>query len=649
MSEDPKTENIDNEKKFQEDWQEYISNEIEKLSEKAIWWESASDSFRADLLQSCINRFCLTTKAVTLTPSETELAKKHPEKYPVRPFSITSFAKFIGKTEKLLSHSPDVPTEKAHFNSRNGETIATLETFVFFNIILTRLQTLITTLRNRTKNQIPFPHKIVEKNGIQVHKVFPVNWTQRYFDLGALGVTAEVHSTPRHQETPKGEKETKEFACILGAGNKDFLTVVDIIENLFIHNQVVLVKHHPLRPYMHEIVTFLLMPLIEAGILVSVHDRGLENNQFLVYHPKCNHIHLTGSGRTVEAIVWGSDQSERLDRKALDSPKTNASITCELGCVTPWIIIPDMSEDGLWSKADLESKAHEIVKAMKLNASANCLSPKLVILPDTWEQADEFLDCLRKYMGTTEGSSYYYPGAEKRFNNFVSMYTSAKGNDKTKSSVELFESPSIDRKDAKVRSALITVDVSLDESGNYQIENDFALVNEASVVRLPMPKNESKKNLSTVFMEKIPSFLDLHVFGSLSIVCFAPPSVLKSQELDNLITKLDYGMVCINIFSAYAYGIEGTLWGGYQEKFDLKNNLSSGYGFVGNSFLLEDRILKSVVKQPFQGGLAVLSILSLPSFLSARLFRAMLQPILRPGRVFAGLSYFIWYLIAGGE
>ena len=61
---------------------------------------------------------------------------------------------------------------------------------------------------------------------------------------------------------------------------------------------------------------------------------------YAAHHPAVDDVHITGSVRTHEVIVWGADPVERERRKAINDPLLKKPITSELGNVTPWIIVP---------------------------------------------------------------------------------------------------------------------------------------------------------------------------------------------------------------------------------------------------------------------------------------------------------------------
>jgi hypothetical protein len=52
-------------------------------------------------------------------------------------------------------------------------------------------------------------------------------------------------------------------------------------------------------------------------------------------------VHITGSDRTHDRIVWGPPGAERESRRmAEDEPLLKKPISSELGCVTPVVMVP---------------------------------------------------------------------------------------------------------------------------------------------------------------------------------------------------------------------------------------------------------------------------------------------------------------------
>ncbi|MGV7591820.1 aldehyde dehydrogenase family protein, partial [Mycobacterium kansasii] len=81
---------------------------------------------------------------------------------------------------------------------------------------------------------------------------------------------------------------------------------------------------------------------------------GADVGGALVNHPGITTVHMTGSARTHDAIVFGTGD-EGAQRKAENRPLLDKAITSELGGVSPTIVVP-----GEWSAADLRFQAEHL-------------------------------------------------------------------------------------------------------------------------------------------------------------------------------------------------------------------------------------------------------------------------------------------------
>ena len=66
------------------------------------------------------------------------------------------------------------------------------------------------------------------------------------------------------------------------------------------------------------------------------------------------------------------------------------TITAELGCVTPYIIVP-----GNWSRQALEYYADECVAGLINNSAHNCTKLELFITAKEWPQRESFMAAVR--------------------------------------------------------------------------------------------------------------------------------------------------------------------------------------------------------------------------------------------------------------
>lgn len=316
------------------------------------------------------------------------------------------------------------------------------------------------------------------------------------------------------------------------------------------------------------------------------------------------HVHLTGGAATHDMII-----SER---------NFKASLTAELGCITPWIVVPDTHEacaeaasigkqSDCWTPDTVRRHARHIVTAVKANGSANCLAPKAVILSDEWAFRDLFLEELRKAMKDVKSSGWYYPGTEERFNQFVAAYG-------TEAS-ETFATRLLQGKRAKSALLFVHLDEKNEGGNRYALQHEaFAPVLAVIVLTKPPPTPRSDAKApgqesplpdpdpAAIFLHAATQFCNESIAGTLSCSVICPnPTGPICDSLEVAIARLEYGCVCVNLWSAFAYGISQGSWGAYPGKYErVAGGAGSGCGIVGNCLLQADEdIMKTVVRAPF--------------------------------------------------
>jgi len=136
---------------------------------------------------------------------------------------------------------------------------------------------------------------------------------------------------------------------------------------------------------------------------------GADVGEYLCLHPDVDEIHLTGSHRTHDAIVFGQGEEGRRHRLAGTS-RLSKRVTSELGNVSPVIVVP-----GPWSASDIRFQAENIATQMINNCGFNCCAAKVLVLPRRWPQAAALMDQLRAVLDGAPQRFAYYPGAEDRY------------------------------------------------------------------------------------------------------------------------------------------------------------------------------------------------------------------------------------------
>ena len=212
-------------------------------------------------------------------------------------------------------------------------------------------------------------------------------------------------------DVPEVERQGK-VALVLGAGNIAAISPLDAFQKIFIENQVVLLKMNPVNDYLTEYLDAALKPLIDRNALRIVRGGG-SAGAYLVEHPLVEEIHITGSGATHDAIVWGTGAEGEANRRA-GKPRNPRTVTSELGAICPTIVVP-----GPWSKADILFQAEQIATQKLHNSGYNCVALQALILPQGWDQTETLIREVHAVMARAGQREGYYPGSAQRSADFV--------------------------------------------------------------------------------------------------------------------------------------------------------------------------------------------------------------------------------------
>ncbi len=435
----------------------------------------------------------------------------------------------------------------------------------------------ITTVRNlrllmtslSANGELISPQVSRADNGQLVAQVLPSSLLDRALWLGYRGYVWIEPGKPATQGKIYRESTPGKVALILGAGNVSAIVAMDVLSKLFTENQVVILKMNPVNAYMGEYLTTAFGSLIEAGFLHIVYG-GAEVGEYLCQHPQVETIHITGSHRTHDAIVWGATLTEQQDRKAANHPRLDKAITSELGCVTPIIIVP-----GQWSKTDITFQARQVAATIAHNASFNCAAGQVLVTAASWAQREDFLAAVRAELARTPARIAYYPGTQARYQTFLDKYPQA----------ELFG----ERSDEIVPWTLI--------SGVPSLEGEYALTEEAFCGLLVEVKIESAS--TPEFLTQAVEFVNDRLWGTLSCTVLIDGQTQKkyATEFSHAIASLQYGSIGVNLWSGMLFYFGSTTWGAYPG--NSLADVGSGIGCVHNTYLF-DYPQKSVVYAPFR-------------------------------------------------
>ena len=414
-------------------------------------------------------------------------------------------------------------------------------------------------------------------DGQVVAQVFPQNTYDRLF---FTGVTAEIWMEPgvTAEDLPKTQAITYQeqqhegkVALVLGAGNVASIGPMDILYKLFVEDQVVLLKANPVNAYLGPLLAESFRALTEPGFLRVVYG-GAAEGSYLCNHQGIDEIHITGSDKTFDAIVFGGG-AEGATRKAERRPLLSKHITGELGNVSPVIVVP-----GPWSASDLAYQAEHIVSMLTNNAGFNCNATRVVIQQAEWQQRDQLLQEIRNILAKVPSRTAYYPGAHERYQNFVAAHPEA----------EQFGSAS----EKQLPWTLIA-------GVNPQTEDDVCFTTEA-FCGLFAETNINAENVPE-YIERSVEFANEHLWGTLNATIIVHPASLKdpaiAAAIERAVANLRYGTIGVNYWAGTGFALSVTTWGAFpgHEIYDIQ----SGNGVVHNT-LMFSRPQKSVLRAPFR-------------------------------------------------
>jgi len=359
-------------------------------------------------------------------------------------------------------------------------------------------------------------------------------------------------------------------SLVLAAGNVASLGPRDVLTKLFVDGKVVVLKANPVNDYLVPYWELAMASLLDAGLLRIV-SGGSKVGEYLTSHEAIDDIHVTGSDKTHDAIVFGpGEQGQR--RKAAHEPLLTKAVTCELGNVSPVVIVP-----GQWSQREIAYQARHVASMLVNNAGFNCLTPRVLVTHAGWAQREQFLAALESVLGELPARRAYYPGARERRDTFVRAHPDAHriGHDGT-----------------DTMAWTVIRDVDPRDVGDlcFNVEAFCALTSETALVA----------DSSADFVRAATAFCNDVVWGTLSMTLLADPRTMKDPEtgaaIERAIADLRYGSIGVNLWHAFSFAFATTVWGAYPGH--PITDIQSGCGFVGNGYLFA-RPQKSVVRGPF--------------------------------------------------
>ncbi len=381
---------------------------------------------------------------------------------------------------------------------------------------------------------------------------------------GVMPETLRAHSASIYDASNPAHKQGK-LALVLGAGNIAAIAPLDVFQKLFNENQVVILKMNPVNDYLIEFLEPAFKPLIDRGVVRIV--RGAADvGQYLCNHALVEEIHITGSGASHDAIVWGSGEEGRAN-KAAHTPKNTRTITSELGAVCPTIVVP-----GPWSAADIQFQAEQVATQKLHNSGFNCVACQILVVPQDWAHKNAFVGALEGVMRNSQPRGLYYPGATDRLGGFRAHNPNAK---------------------AVPRSGAEAVLVAPLDAANTYAKTTEVFAPAMSVAELPGTDPEA-------YLKAAIAYANTELYGTLGANIVIHPATIAQigrARFEELLVELRYGTIAINAWTGLGFLTPQATWGAFPGH--TLDDVQSGIGVVHNTCLF-DRPERTVVEAPFR-------------------------------------------------
>jgi len=359
---------------------------------------------------------------------------------------------------------------------------------------------------------------------------------------------------------------------VLGAGNVNSIPPTDVAYKMFAEGKACILKMNPVNAYLGPFLERAFRAAVDKGFLAIVYG-GADEGAYLVQHPMVDEVHITGSDKTHDVMVWGAPGPDREARKRRNEPLLKKRITSELGNITPVIVLPGPYEDD-----ELRFQAANVAGMVANNASFNCTSAKLLVTPKTWEKRQRFVDEVESALRKALPRKAYYPGAEQRWRRFTDG----------RAGVRLIGNA----KPGELPYAVIP-DVPAADGDDVLFHEEpwCSIISETALPADDLPS----------FLEQSVRFVNEKVWGTLCATLVVHPKSLKEavaqQAVEKAIDELKYGCVALNTWTSAGFALGSTPWGAYPGS--TLQDIQSGRGWVHNSFMLEG-IQKCVLRAPLK-------------------------------------------------
>jgi hypothetical protein len=364
------------------------------------------------------------------------------------------------------------------------------------------------------------------------------------------------------------------IGLVLGAGNLGSLVTGDVLHNLFVERRVVLLKMNPVNTYLRPLIERSFRALIRRGVLAVV-EGGATEGRYLAHHALVDTVHITGSDRTYEALVFGSG-AEGAQRKAAGTPLLTKPVAAELGNISPVIVVP-----GPWSHSDVQAQGARLATWLAINAGFTCVTPRVIITQQGWAQRQALQEAVIAALRRAPTRRAYYPGAGERHAAFLRTH------------------PEAIQVGAPAPGQLPwTVIPDLDP----QRSDEICLRSEAFCSLFAETALAAAEPAE--FLGQAVQFANERLWGTLAATILVHPASLRDPRvaaaLERAVGDLRYGIVTINQFVGMCLGLGNAPWGSFPGQ--QPDDIQSGTGFVNNPLMLaapEKAVMYGPFRLPF--------------------------------------------------
>lgn len=365
----------------------------------------------------------------------------------------------------------------------------------------------------------------------------------------------------------KSPEHDGRVVLVLGGGNVNAIPATDALTKLFNEGKACIIKMNPLNAYLGPFLEEAFADAIRRDFLAVAYG-GAEEGGYLARHPAVDEVHLTGSDRTFDALVWGAPDPER---STAGIPVLAKPVTAELGNVSPVLVVP-----GPYSDQELAHQAEDVASGLTYNASFDCNANKILITPAGWPRRDAFLEALRRALASAPARQAYYPGTREGW------HACCDGRPQLSS----FGTETAER----LPWALVTgLDACDREERAFARESFCPVLFETSV--------DGTDPLE--FLGHAVALANDRLWGTLSAELVVHPRLMHdrrtAEAVEQAIIRLRYGTVTVNAWAGYAFGLAAPPWGAHPGS--TLSDIQSGCGWVHNTAMLEG-IEKVVLRHP---------------------------------------------------